>query len=505
MIIFASGAQSQTRDEIRSALQSKNYEVAFPALLKLAEQGDGAAQALVSSMYRAGHGTAKNEQAGFEWAKKAAEQVNVQGQFLLGITYSTGQGVQKDEALGFYWYNKALEGGHQYVHGNLASMYRRGVGVPQDYQKAIEIFKKGIANNHPSNLVSYLNLALMYERGEGVSVDLMESLRLLNLAKNRPNVSGSTAASIQASIDRVNQKNSLISQSIPSIPLQNSSIPPTPLTTDPKSLFSAQDPRLECEIRFEKDTRLSSISSKISLRRPSDIGFTMLADLSLPNAAEQRAIALYADNIRKCIKEAEIFRRQNYSSAMMAIISKFDSDFNDATIELYNKKITYGKYNKKIQQLDSDLNDGLGKIAIQVSDQKKEQEEANKLRAEAMREAQRKQEDVNKARAEAMREAQRRQDQARAEEVQRQQQQRQAELDRVAANRNRWVARCNLDKANAFALGKVRYKEECDNTYRNASNTALNRMGVVACIFSIDKQAEEYAQVTFDACMSGAP
>lgn len=115
------------------------------------------------------------------------------------------------------------------------------------------------------------------------------------------------------------------------------------------------------------------------------------------------------------------------------------------------------------------------------------------------------QEKANVARAEAMRDAQRRQDQARQADEQRIQQQRQAEQERINANRSRWVARCNLDKANAFAQGKVRYKEECDNTYRNASNTAINRMGVIACALSIDKQAEEYAKVTFDACMSGAP
>ena len=478
-------AVGQTLQETRAAYARKDFAVAFAGFLKFAQSGDVAAQATVANMYATGQGTNKDEALGHSWATKAGEQGNAYGQFLLGLNYSKGRGVAVDEYLGAYWYKKASEQGNLGAMNNLANMYKNGQGVPQDFQKSIELLNAAIAKDsrYP---IPYLSLSEMYSKGKGVPENQIEALRLANLGASKMDSSMPAYEQAQKQIREISQK---IADTANATQLPNSASASLPISASTVGgrVLSPQDPRKECEAKLSNDNRLSVIGSKVSLNGPTEIGFAMLADQSLPSQSEQKAISLFADGVRKCAKDAEAFRQQNYSKEINIILSQFDTNFTDAAIELYNKKMTYGKFNTRLQQLDKDLNEKLASFAKQANSQKNEQDEANR------------------ARADAMRDAQRRQDQARQADEQRVQQQRQAEQDRINANRSRWVARCNLDKTNGFEQAKVKYKNECDSTYANAANTPINRMGVVACVLSIDKKAEEYAKVTFDACMSGAP
>ena len=477
---------AQSFQEMQAIFERKDFATAFAGFLRLAEQNDAEAQARVASMYAMGQGVAKDEKRGHEWAEKSAVSGNLQGQYVLGINYMFGRGTSRNVTNAFYWFDKAYKGGHPFVYSNLALLYRRGHGVSQDFPKALEILRAAVSSGDPRTLGAYMQLAEMYEKGEGVVVDKIEALKYLNAVKQKSQAESPIFLSAQKAIERIESTGvaspSTIS-SAPSVPIVSSASVGVGVSRS----ITVSDPKKDCENQLKNDNRLAVIASKISLSGVSDIGFAMLADQTFPNQVEQKIIALYADGVRKCVKDADPIRRQKYSSEVNLAFAQFDADFMDAAIELYNKKITYGKFNTKLQQLDKTLNDKLTGFTTQANAQKNEQDEANR------------------ARADAMRDAQRRQDQARQADEQRIQQQRQTEQERINANRSRWVARCNLDKANAFAQGKVRYKEECDNTYRNASNTAINRMGVIACALSIDKQAEEYAKVTFDACMSGAP
>ncbi len=488
LIFFAVISQvafGQTLQEARAAFARKDFTVAFAGFLKFAESGDAAAQATVANMYSTGQGTNKDEALGHSWAIKAAEQGNALGQSLLGFNFSKGRGVTMNESLGVYWYKKAVEQGNLGAMNNLANMYKNGQGVPQDFQKSIELLNAAIAKDsrYP---IPYLSLAEMYSKGKGVPENQIEALRLANLGVSKMNSSMPAYEQAQKQISEISQKIA-ITANANQLPNSTSTNSPISASTVGGRVLSPQDSRKECEAKLSNDNRLSVIGSKLSLNGPTGIGFAMLADQSLPSPSEQKAISLFADGVRKCAKDDEALRQQNYSKEINTALAQFDASFMDLAIELYNKKITYGKFNTRLQQLDKDLSDKLTDLTKQASIQKNEQDQANR------------------ARAEAMRDAQRRQDQARQADEQRIQQQRQAEQDRINANRSRWAARCNLDKTNAYEQSKVQYKNECDSTYANAANTPINRLGVVACVLSIDKKAEEYAKVTFDACMSGAP
>jgi TPR repeat protein len=483
LFLFASQLSiGQTLQEANAAQQRKDFTTSFPIYLKFAEQGNAGAQAQVAAMYALGQGVTKDDKLSTEWAKKSADQGNSSGQHALGVNYELGRGVSVDYSLAVYWYGKAVDQGNVRSMNNLANMYRQGKGIQQDFQKSLELFNRAISRDS-NYLHPYLGLSILFSNGQGVIQSKDEALRLLNVVKSRSSPSDPIYDVAQKTIDRMQQQSSAPSQSS-----QSQTVTSASSTLTNNSRQSTQtDPKRECESKLDKESNLAIISKKIALSGTSEISFSMLADQSLATPIEQKAIAAYADSLKKCSKESENFRQVNYSKEMIGSVTQHEANVTESLIELYNKKITFGKFNAKLQQLDKELTEKLASFAKQANVQRNEQDEANR------------------ARAEAMRDAQRRQDQARQADEQRIQQQRQAEQDRINANRSRWAARCNLDKTNAYEQSKVQYKNECDSTYANAANTPINRFGVVACVLSIDKKAEEYAKVTFDACMSGAP
>lgn len=109
------------------------------------------------------------------------------------------------------------------------------------------------------------------------------------------------------------------------------------------------------------------------------------------------------------------------------------------------------------------------------------------------------------ARAEALKAAQEYQERLAAEERRRETVRAQQEGERRQAVRRQFEARCKLEYTNALETSKQRYKAECDNTYANAQNNAINRLGVIVCITSINEKSETYANTVREACMSGAP
>ena len=74
------------------------------------------------------------------WFRKAAEQGDGAGENNLGSMYERGQGVPKDYAQAASWYRKAADQGDALAQNNLGLMYEDGRGVAQDYVLAHKWF-----------------------------------------------------------------------------------------------------------------------------------------------------------------------------------------------------------------------------------------------------------------------------------------------------------------------------------------------------------------------------
>lgn len=103
-----------------TALNAKDYELAYMEFRKVAEQG---------------HAAAQNE---------------------LGVLYATGRGVERDYAEAVRWYREAAEQGLAWAHYNLGVMYAEGRGVPQDWIKAYKWISLSVAKRPDDGRVRYL-------------------------------------------------------------------------------------------------------------------------------------------------------------------------------------------------------------------------------------------------------------------------------------------------------------------------------------------------------------
>jgi len=153
---------------------AEQYEQAFPACAKVAEQGDANAQLVLGVMYDNGRGVKQDDAVAVKWYRKAAEQGNVEAQHNLGVMYANGQGVKQDFAEAGTWYRKAAEQGFAAAQNNLGVMYANGRGVKQDFAEAVKWYRKA-AEQGDAN--AQYNFGAMYDNGQGVKQDNAEAAK----------------------------------------------------------------------------------------------------------------------------------------------------------------------------------------------------------------------------------------------------------------------------------------------------------------------------------------
>ena len=246
-----------------------------------------------------------------------------------------------------------------------------------------------------------------------------------------------------------------------------------------RPLIDRQDPRLSCQSRWEFDSRFAALATRISLTGLTDLSFPMLSNQSMPNAKEQQAIALLADEFKKCINQSSQYRSSNYSKDVNSLLEREDAAFLEAAIDLYAKKVNFGTYNQRVQQIAKDSRSSLTSLEQQMKSQKAAQEEAARTRAATLRDAQIRQTEQRQA-------EQRRQDQIR-----------QAEQARISTARSKWSARCDFERRNAYE----RYQKSKENDCKGGNSLGL----AVLCSFSVTSSADDYGKAAYDSCMSGAP
>lgn len=252
-----------------------------------------------------------------------------------------------------------------------------------------------------------------------------------------------------------------------------------------RPLISNQDPRIQCQISWDFDPQYQPLAAKISLTSLTDINFQMLADNSQSTAKERQIIGNLADAFTKCVNESNAFRRANYNQEAISILAQEDSKILELKLDLYNRKLTYSRYNQSIKQIVNQTRTSLEALADRLK------AEQDRLKAEQER-----QQDLSRARAAAIRDAQQRQEQQRMSDQRREDQRRQAEQSRIAAVRQQWQSRCELDKRNAYEQYIKSKENSCGGS---------NRGLAVLCAIGNVSAANDYAEAAFKSCMSGAP
>jgi len=241
-----------------------------------------------------------------------------------------------------------------------------------------------------------------------------------------------------------------------------------------RPLLSPEDPRIHCQSAWGFEPKFSALSKKISLTGLTDVSFQMLADTSTAGKKEQEQIAELADKFKKCINDSNSFRKANYSKEMLEILESEDAKLHDLSLDLYNRKLTFGRYNQATQKIAKESLAKLDALTTRLNKARIQQEEAAKARAAALVDAEQRQE----------RERQEAANQRHAAEM------RKAEL------RQRWETRCQFDAKNAYER-YVKSKEGDCNTNKNWI--------AALCVAGVISSARDYQRSAYESCMSGAP
>jgi len=123
-------------------LVGKSIGRAYSLFVQAAEQGDPAAQYIVSMEYFRGKHLMKNPEEALKWLTRSAENGYVKAYRVLGGIYAFGSyGIRRDNAKAGKWLALAKDQNTETAL-DIAEMYLEGRGVDRDIQKAIEYYNE---------------------------------------------------------------------------------------------------------------------------------------------------------------------------------------------------------------------------------------------------------------------------------------------------------------------------------------------------------------------------
>ena len=140
-VLPVSLVKGQSIEEIwlqaKTLYQKKDYQAAFPLMLRAAEKNHPKAQSHIGMMYGLGQGCRVDFYEAVKWYKKAAEQGDSIGQYNLGIMYLYGNGTKQDYNLAIYYLQKASEQNNLPSFAALGYMVENGYGCAKNFNEAI--------------------------------------------------------------------------------------------------------------------------------------------------------------------------------------------------------------------------------------------------------------------------------------------------------------------------------------------------------------------------------
>ena len=243
------------------------------------------------------------------------------------------------------------------------------------------------------------------------------------------------------------------------------------------------DPVYTCRDNVAADPEFKGLSSKMPLGGVRDVTFQMLANESYPNLKERKAIADLVIAHMSCTKAGDAYRQRNYPPQVVAMLNESESNMVSIAAELYNKKLTYGQFNKRLKAIDDDLR---SKMISMLQERRSQQEADQRIQRQSEQERQ----DVKRNSEEASRSAEREAERARQETRQRNEQ---ALAQREAAHQQ-LTAQCKLIY-NQTLLQQQQRSNEC---YAGYGNSLMS----TSCVMLKVEVAKAYAQNQYDICMS---
>lgn len=142
--------------------------------------------------------------------------------------------------------------------------------------------------------------------------------------------------------------------------------------------YAQRDALLACMGRLAADERFAPITGKLAVGVNSDTTFAMLADTSLASTGERRAISEWAAQRSECIKAEDRYGRSSYRPPMQALGTEAENKVMAAAVDLYNRKINFGEFNRRRQAIVDEQRVKVAAVLQQIQTQKAAQEQADR-------------------------------------------------------------------------------------------------------------------------------
>jgi hypothetical protein len=157
------------------------------------------------------------------------------------------------------------------------------------------------------------------------------------------------------------------------------------------------DPFVQCSALIVNDPQYAELARKLPLT--TGISFQMLADESLASEKERPLIASWYERNEACWRDSEGFRQARLPPEVVAMMDEGNATLQDIGVDLYNRKITFGEANKRIQELSIGLSAKGAQIRKQYQAEMAAQQEVareREARAQAYADARAAQQDAQR-------------------------------------------------------------------------------------------------------------
>lgn len=132
-----------------NAMENKNYDKAFPIVLREAKKGNCSAQDALGVMLFNGQGVEENKQLAWEWWIKAALQGKEGSQEKLGHLYARGlSGVSVDYTKAVMWWQIAATNGNIEAQSKISELEERVMDGSASVEEARKLAEMCIASSY---------------------------------------------------------------------------------------------------------------------------------------------------------------------------------------------------------------------------------------------------------------------------------------------------------------------------------------------------------------------
>ena len=115
------------------------------------------------------------------------------------------------------------------------------------------------------------------------------------------------------------------------------------------------DPFLQCLKDLAAEPQFEQLSHKLPLSNLANFTFAMLADESLPTPRERRDLYDWFERRDKCRQDSDALHRAQWPPEIYQVSTEGDAGIQAIGLDLYNRKITFGEANKRLEQLRNDI------------------------------------------------------------------------------------------------------------------------------------------------------